>query len=741
MSSSGTVLFGRMQGGAGADRVMGLFINTLPVRITLGRIDVETLVRRTHRQLAELLRHEHAPLALAQRCSAVPAPAPLFTALFNYRHGRSTRGDHWQRAWDGIETIYAEQHTNYPVMLAVDDHGDAGFGLTAHVDTFAPERVCTYMHTALEALVGALETAPAARQSSLDVMPSVERELMLESWNATAVAQPAESCVHELFEAHVASAPHAIAVVHGDMAVSYAALNARADHLARRLRGIGVGPDARVALCLERSIDLIVAILGVWKAGGAYVPLDPAYPAARLGFMLKDSAPAAIVLHSGFELPIADDLTEVPVVRIDTMAPSQLHDDGVDPCRARAGVSPHHLAYVIYTSGSTGAPKGVMIAHANLANYLRWVGTTYYDEIGGGSPAVHSVAFDGLITHAVRPIAHRANSDTAPSGRGDRGARRPAYDRATSLRARQADSVTLEVAESRAGRRRRNGADAGADGRGEAVASSDLAVWQRRFPQVRLINHFGPTETTVGCCAFDVTTPLDVPTTTSAGVPIGRPLANTRAYVLDTDLQLAPSGVIGELYVGGAGVARGYLRRPALTAERFVADPFGSPGARMYRTGDLARWRVDGLLEFAGRSDFQVKVRGFRIELGEIEARLSEHSGVRDAVIVARQESAGDTRLVAYYRLSAGPAAVVSSETLRAHLRARLPDYMVPAAYVRVDDWPLTPNGKLDRGALPPPDGDAWGVRTYEPPLGPRRDGDCRGLGRGPERRTRRPPG
>jgi amino acid adenylation domain-containing protein len=482
--------------------------------------------------------------------------------------------------------------------------------------------------------------------------------------------------------------------------VSYAELNARANRLAHHLRSLGVGPDARVAVCVERSAEMVVALLGVMKAGGAYVPLDPPYPAERLRYVLQDSAPAAVLTQrslDGVEALFAD--VGVPV--IDLEGAEWADQPATAP--ALEGLTAAHLAYVIYTSGSTGRPKGVAVPHRGVVNLLRSMRETVGMEPADRLLAVTTYAFDISVLEIFLPLLHGAATIVLPRER--------AADPSALAEAIRAYAPTVMQATPATWRMLVSAEWSGAPEMralcgGEALPAELASAVRSRVGG--LWNVYGPTETTIWSTSEAVSGD-------SAGVnvPIGRPLANTRVYVVDAALQPVPVGVAGELYIGGAGVVRGYLGRPALTAERFVADPFaGEPGARMYRTGDLARWRPDGRLEFVGRTDFQVKVRGFRIELGEIEARLSEHADVREAVVLAREDVPGDHRLVAYF------VGAAEAEALRAHLSERLPEYMVPAAYVRLETLPLTPNGKIDRKALPAPEGDAYASREYEAPVG-----------------------
>ena len=357
----GTVLFGRMQGGEGADRVMGLFINTLPVRIAIGDEGVEAAVRRTHTLLADLLRHEHASLALAQRCSAVPAPAPLFSALLNYRHSPGAArvpSAEAKQAWGGIRGLRGEERTNYPFTLSVNDLGE-GFSLTAQTPaSVGPLRVCEFMRTALESLVDALQTSPATAVRTLDVLPASERDRVLYEWNDTKAEYPSDKCVHELFEEQVLKSPDAVAVVFEDRELSYSELNRRANQLAHYLRELGVKPDDRVAICVERGFEMIVGLMAVLKAGGAYVPLDPAYPVERLRFMLEDSEPVALLTQSHLRELFAATGDALSVLDLDDQdaAWHRLLDSNPDP--SLIGLTPRHLAYLIYTSGSTGQPEG-----------------------------------------------------------------------------------------------------------------------------------------------------------------------------------------------------------------------------------------------------------------------------------------------------------------------------------------------------------------------------------------------
>nr|MBO1944450.1 amino acid adenylation domain-containing protein [Sinorhizobium medicae] len=712
----GTVLFGRMHAGAGADRAMGLFMNTLPLRLDLDETGVEESVRIAHARLAELLSHEHASLALAQRCSDIAAPAPLFSALLNYRHNTpAMAGEGTSDVLSGMEWLGGEERTNYPLTLSVDDFGQE-LGLTADaVEPISADRICGYMQRALEQLVDALEQAPDRPVRELDILPAEERSYLLEELNRTEADYPSDLCVHALFEAQVRRAPDAVALVFEEQSISYGALNADANRLAYHLIGLGVRPDQPVAICVERSPAMVVGLLAILKAGGAYVPLDPAYPSERLRQLLDDARPRLLLCDAAGRAALgAEAIADLSAVDLDA-ATAWADQSADDPDPHALGLTARNLAYVIYTSGSTGTPKGVMVEHRGMTNYLSWARESYAPT--SSSVVSSSLAFDATVNSLFAPLVSGGHALLTKEG-----------DEVEGIRSRVGTPCGLvNVTPSHLdvlGQQLQLAGDASQVEvlviGGEALSSSTVELWRQIQPAARMVNEYGPTEAVVGCAFHDI--PADL--SASTNVPIGRPIANTRIYLLDGHGQPVPFGAVGELYIGGAGVARGYLNRPDLTAERFLADPFsGKAGARMYRSGDLARYLPDGNLEFLGRNDDQVKIRGFRIEPGEIAARLLEHELVGDAAVVAHADAAGDKRLVAYViaKTTDGSAEADGAglaASLRAHLGGLLPDYMVPSAFVRLDALPLTVNGKLDRKALPVPDDDAYARRAYEAPQG-----------------------
>jgi amino acid adenylation domain-containing protein len=522
---------------------------------------------------------------------------------------------------------------------------------------------------------------------------------VVEEWNATQAVYPQERCVHELFEEQVEKSPEAVAVVYEDQQVSYGELNRRANQLGHHLRGLGVGPETRVAICVERSVEMVIGLLGALKAGGAYVPLDPSYPTQRLAYMLEDSAPAVLLIHSAARAALAGYTPEARIIDLDADAPLWATLNAQDSAQMGNGLEGNNVAYIIYTSGSTGLPKGVVVEHRSLVNLMHWHRKAFQLTAADRSSCVASFGFDAAAWEIWPTLCTGANL-LLPA---DETARDP--ERLLKWWQAQAIDVSFlptPIAEYAFAR--------GICNRNIRMLLVGGDRWQRSAQPpktISLVNNYGPTETTVvatsGCL--------------EAGdriLHIGRPICNTRIYIQDVNWEPGPMGVSGEMYIGGAGVARGYLNRAELTAKRFLPDPYSQePGARVYRTGDVGRWLPEGRIEFVGRNDFQVKVRGFRIELGEIEARLITHPEVREAVVLAREEEGGGKRLLAYYT-----GADVGAESLRAHLSESLPEYMVPAAYVHLEAMPLTANGKLDRRALPAASGDAYVRREYEEPVG-----------------------
>ncbi|MEO6089974.1 MAG: amino acid adenylation domain-containing protein, partial [Umezawaea sp.] len=526
----------------------------------------------------------------------------------------------------------------------------------------------------------------------LPLLPEAERRLVVEEWNATGRAYPTDGlCVHDLFRAQAARTPHAVALSWGGERLTYAVLERRANQIANALRRRGVGPEVRVGICLPRTPELVAAMLGALGAGGAYVPLDPAYPRERLGYMAEDAAITLVITESA----LADRLPEGAATLLLDRDRDAIAAESADA--PESGVLPGNLSHVIFTSGSTGRPKGVMIRHSSVVVLLHWLRENVTDGERRSVLFSTSINFDVSVAEIFGTLAW--------------GGKLVLVENALELATLGEDVVHVSMVPSAAAELLESGGIPACvktlNLGGEALPSA-LARGLYGLGTVEKVgNLYGPTEDTT------YSTYSVVPRGAEQ-VLVGTPVANTRAYVLDTHLQPVPVGAVGELYLAGDGLSRGYANRPAMTAERFGPCPFGPPGSRMYRVMDRVRRRAGGELEYLGRIDFQVKVRGYRIEPGEIEARLAEHPGVRAPVVLVREDAPGDRRLVAYH-LGDGPVAV---DALKAHLSDRLPGYMVPAAYVWMQTYPLTPNGKVDRKALPAPEGDAYAAREYAAPVG-----------------------
>jgi amino acid adenylation domain-containing protein len=518
-----------------------------------------------------------------------------------------------------------------------------------------------------------------------------ERRQSLYDWNNTDAEFPAV-CAHRLFEQQVEKYPDAVAVVFNERQLSYRELNQRANQIANYLRRHGVGPESLVGVCLQRSPEMVAGLLGVWKAGGAYVPLDPSYPQERLSFMVRDAAVQVLLTEKRCEHLFSP--AHSKTVCLDSDWPLIAREDRSN---LDSGATPSNLAYVMYTSGSTGAPKGAMILHRGLVNYLTWAIKTYRVEAGGSVPVHSSISFDLTVTSLYTPLLAGGTVELLAEDSA-------AQSLLAALRQNKGRSLVkitpahLELLSQQFGPEEVAEMTKTFVIGGENLLAEKLRLWRQFAPATRLINEYGPTETVVGCCVYEV----QAGDPQSGSVPIGMPIANTQLYVLDSNLQPTPFGQTGELYIGGAGVARGYWNRPELTQERFLPDLFcGEPDARMYKSGDLVRYREDGVLEYLGRVDDQVKLRGYRIELGEIEVTLSGHPEVQSCAVLVREDEPGDQRLVGYVVPAKNES--LSTEELNRFLGERLPEYMIPTHFVFLGSLPLTPNGKIDRKVLPAP--------------------------------------
>ena len=690
---------------AETEGLIGFFVNTLVLRTDLsGDPTFRELLRRVRETTLGAFEHQQVPfekLVAELQPERSLGHAPLFQALFTLQTaGRAEGGAPGLR----MEGFAAEPDTTKYALslhLAVDAHGVCG-ALAWATDLFdraTIQRMVAHLGRVLEQVAA----DPGLPLSRLELLGDDERRLVLEEWNQTESVHPSAVPVHRLFEVTVEEAPGAPAVVCDDERLSRRELNERANRLAHRLVRLGVGPDVPVALCLERGVEMVVALLGVLKAGGAWVALDPALPAARLCYMLRDSGAAALVTRRALARSFSrTQAGALPVVHLDD-ADALAHEPTDNP---EVGVHAEHLAYVVYTSGSTGRPKGVAVEHRQLAGYLCGLRERLGLAPGAACATVSTLGADLGHTAVFPPLAWGGALHVISEERifeGDALAEYFDVHDIDLLKITPSHLAALQGGDPRRVLPRRWLV---LGGESSPLGWADELV--RAAGECAVFNHYGPTETTVGALAFHATPGR--PSTPSSTLVLGRPLPGCRVYVADSRLRPVPPGVAGELLIGGAGLARGYLRRAALTAERFVPDPFsGHPGARLYRTGDRCRRLPDGNVEFLGRLDQQVKVRGFRVEPGEIELALSRHARVERCAVVVREDAPGEKRIVAYVvgRADAGE--------LRAHLGRRLPEYMVPGAFVFVDELPLTPNGKLDRRALPAPGHDAAEERYVAP--------------------------
>lgn len=690
------------------EHLIGFFVNTLALRTDLsGDPSFRELLRRVRGVALGAYAHQDLPfekLVEELRPDRVQDRNPLFQAMLVLQNAPRAR-----LALPGV-TLRSRpgQSATSKFDLTLTVHQTAQ-GLTASLgydtDLFRPATI-TRMLGHLSRLLQAVAASPDQRLSAISLLDGEERHQVTVGWNQTDRPFPADRCVHQLFETEAAGRPDAAAVEDGERCLTYGELNRRANRLARYLRRRGVGPDVRVGVALERSADLIVALLAVLKAGGAYVPLDPSYPPERLRFMLEDAGVSVLLTVAGV-VPFSPEA--LAVVRLDS---DRGGIEGESDHDLESRTSTEHLAYVMYTSGSTGMPKGIAIPHRAVARLVcnaDYVQLTASDRVAQVSNASFDAAtFEiwGALLNGARLIVVPRDVTLSPAGLAAeiRERRISAMFLTSALFAQLVNEIPDAL---RSVRHLLFG--------GEAVDPGAVRRALAEGPPERLLNGYGPTEVTTFATWHLVRQVADGART----VPIGRPITNTRAYVLDQRLQPLPVGVPGELYLAGPGLARGYLGRPALTAERFVPDPFAiEPGGRLYRTGDRVRWSADGTLEFLGRIDSQVKLRGFRIEPGEIETVLGQHAMVRECAVTLRDDLPGGRGLVAYVvprststngtgapagRISAGERVFVSE--LRDHLLARLPEYMIPSAFVVLHALPLTSNGKLDRRSLPRPDG------------------------------------
>lgn len=685
------------------EKVIGVFVNMLALRTKLeGNPTFAKLLRSTQTTVLEALSQQDLPFEklveeLQPQRSA--SYSPLIQVMFALQDELS-------------DNLHLPNLTTSPFPL---DTGTAKFDLTftivksgSNFDCCAEYNSDLFDATTVRRMLGHYETLleavaanPEQRLSDLPLLTRREREQLLVEWNRTETDFPRDKCVHELFAAQAAATPDATAMVCGKQSLTYRELNRRANQLAHHLKRLGIGPESLVGISMERSVEMIVALLGILKAGGAYVPLDPSYPAERLQFMLEDSK-ASLLLARSTEKKQISDSGKIRTICLDSDWPEISKESAEAP---RVEMTSENLAYVIYTSGSTGQPKGVQISHRALANFLHSIrrepGLTAADTL----LSVTSISFDIVGLEIFLPLTVGARIVLATADEVFDAAKMKALLRLSGTTVMQATpSFWQFLVEAGWAGDKKLKIFCGGEGLSRALADKLLergaGLW----------NLYGPTETTIWSTVAKIVPGKDP-------ISVGRPIANTQVYFLDSHLQPVPIGIPGELYIGGEGVARGYLKRPELTAERFITNPFSTveKSPRLYKTGDIARYLPDGRIECLGRNDFQVKLRGHRIDLGEIESALRRHPDVTEAVVSLNEDESGQKRLIAY--LTASNGAAPQTANLQQFLKLKLPDYMAPSAFVVLDKFPLTPNGKINHKALPAPMPDrADSKQTFEPP-------------------------
>lgn len=705
------------RGYPGVNRLIGFFVNTLALRIKF-KIDqtFEDLLRQTRKIALEAFQHQDLPfekLVEALDLDRSLARAPLFQVMFSLDNVGTI---HFNFPDIAARTVWIDLQTaKFDLSVTAHEHEETEELILAFeyaTDLFKEDTIAE-MARHYEQLLKSVTENPRGRISDFSLLTEVEEHKILREWNDTGADFPAALCAHELFEKQVEAAPDQLALVHGKEQLTYLELNDRANQLAHLLRQQGVAKETPVAICLPRSFDLVIAVLGVLKAGGAYIPLDPANPETRLNYILSDAQAPVLITASTLMNRFSE--FHGQVLAIDQEASTSFEQQRHNPPLLAA---PNDLAYIIYTSGSTGTPKGVMIEHQSLVNYIYWCLQTYPVKKGNGVPLHSSFAFDMSITSLFVPLA-AGQKIILPTEQSDVLA-------LVELLTKQPQQLSfikltpshLQLIAAQANQLEIAGASQALILGGESLDAETVCFWTKVSPETRIFNEYGPTEATVACAALE----FKARDFEKGRVPIGKPIANTELYILDPDLKPIPIGIRGELYVGGKGLARGYWNQPDLTREKFIPHPFShDPNARLYRTGDWARYLPDGNIEFLGRLDNQIKLRGYRIELGEIEMILQQHPQVNQAVALLRGKGAEDAKLVAYIACKNNLSKQDLIVTLRTHTLKHLPPYMTLDDFVIVKIMPLTANGKIDRAALSrmKPARQKNGASNFVPPNSP----------------------
>ncbi|MCM0593872.1 MAG: amino acid adenylation domain-containing protein [Gloeotrichia echinulata DEX184] len=716
----GVTVSGRPGSLSGVENMVGLFINTLPLRLQISpQEQIIPWLKQIQQLMSELQHYSYTPLVDIQALSEVPGGIPLFESILvfeNYPVDSSLMNEDNSLELSEIEGF---EQTNYPLTLVAVPGDELLVKISYDTVRFESDTIGRMLGH-LQTIFSAVVENPATTVGELPLLSAAERHQLLVEWNQTAFEYPTDKCIHQLFESQVERTPDAVAVVFENQQLTYRELNQRANQLAHYLQTLGVRPEVLVGICVERSLEMVVGLLGILKAGGAYVPLDPNYPPERLSYMLADSAVEVLLTQNKWTSQLLEH--QVEIICLDSDGEKIALYNQKNPTAVNQG---ENLAYIIYTSGSTGQAKGVMITHQALSRFTQKAIAEYEITARDRILQFASINFDVAVeeiypclctgaTLILRTNEMIANLETFFSACVD------LQLTVLNLPTAYWHQLVADMAN----------ADVALPGflrlvivGGEKLLSASVRYWQQYVDKLgksdelrptfgdrlQLINAYGPTETTVSATLYRI--PIHI--STADEIPIGCPLAGVKAYILDANHQPVPIGVPGELYIGGDGLARGYLNRPELTLEKFIPNPFSDdPSARLYKTGDLTRYLIDGNIEYLGRIDNQVKIRGFRIELGEIEAVLNAHPQIQQAVVIATEDIPGDKRLVAYLVKS---DEFLTNKQIRDFLKQQLPEYMLPSVFVTLDTIPLTPNGKIDKKALPIPDGVSREVEYIAP--------------------------
>ncbi|MDB9318577.1 non-ribosomal peptide synthetase [Nodularia spumigena] len=700
--------------------LIGFFVNTLVLRTDIsGNPTFQTLLERIRTTAADAYQHQEIPFAKVVEALQIERDLshnPLVQVMFQvqnaaYQLQNDTHLDLQLPDLEIQQTWVETGATKFDLTCHLVERSEGLLVVMEYCTDLFEKQTITRMIQHLRMILTAVVENSSRKISEISILTPEEEHQILVEWNQTQVNYP-QKWLHQLFESQVERTPENIAVCYREQNLTYQELNSKANQLAYHLQNLGIGCESLVGIYLERSPELIIALLGVLKAGGAYVPLDSKLPPERLAYMLQDAKPEILLTmaasvatfpnYEGTVLCLDEDWQAMTYGRSETNAHNPENN-------RNHIVTGENLAYIIYTSGSTGTPKGVMLTHRGLANYLHWAIATYPVTAGMGVPVQSAISFDATITSLYTPLLIGKCVILLPETE-EIAALSNALSSATNFSLVKLTPAHLSILSQLLPQKVQTGYPQALIIGGEALTEQHLEFWRRYFPQTRLINEYGPTETVVGCCIYDATLGSG-DRENSGNIPIGRPIANTQLYILDQYLQPVPVGVPGELYIGGAGVARGYLNRPELTAQRFIRDWewgnylfFPTPNSQLptplYKTGDRTRYRPDGTIEYFGRLDDQVKIRGFRVELGEIAASLKTHPSVQEAIVILRKDHPNHSQLIAYL---VGNKINSELTDFRQYLASKLPAYMLPSAFVWLEQLPLTTNGKVDKLQLPAP--------------------------------------